>query len=117
MSADRRSKVAALIGEQVATFIRHESNTDPMITLTNVDLSPDMKYAIIFVTTIPENREQDAIVFLKRNGSEIRKHLKKQLKLKVIPHLDFMIDAGERHRQHMDEIVREVEGRPARTLK
>lgn len=26
--------------------------------------------------------------------------------MKQIPHLDFMIDAGERHRQQIDEIVK-----------
>jgi ribosome-binding factor A len=116
MNTDRKQKVATLIAEQVATFIQHEANTDPMITVTSVDLSPDLKNAIIFVTTIPNDREADALVFLKRNGTNLRNFLKKKVRIKRIPNLDFMIDAGERHRQHMDELVREVEGRPAKTL-
>jgi ribosome-binding factor A len=106
---DRHSKLTNIIKEQVANFVREEANSDPMITVTNLDLSPDSRKAIVFVTTIPDGKEQEALVFLKRNGTEIRNYLKKHARLKHIPHLDFMVDAGERHRQHMDELVRKIE--------
>lgn len=108
---ERKTKVATLLRELAATYIQHEANTDPLITVTNVDLSPDFRRAIIFVTTIPDGREEDALIFLKRNATEIRNHIKRNAHLKHIPHLEFMIDAGERHRQHMDEIVREIESK------
>lgn len=105
---DRHIRLTGLLRELIATFIRNEANSNPLITLTNIDLSADMKRAIVFVTTIPNNREQDAVVFLKRNASEVRNFLKKKANLKHIPHLEFMVDAGERHRQHMDELVKEI---------
>lgn len=115
MKNDRHIKVTNLIKELAATFIRHEANSDPLITVTNVDLSPDLRRAIIFVTTIPDGREQDAVIFLKRNGTHLRDFLKQKARLKHIPHLEFMVDAGEKHRQHMDELVREIEGQKAAT--
>lgn len=110
MSTDRRSKVASTLAEYTAIFIQQEANTDPLITVTSVDMSPDLKRAIIFVTTIPDGREADALIFLKRSASELRKFLKIKMRIKIIPHLEFMIDAGERHRQHMDKLVREIGG-------
>ena len=106
---DRKSKVEQLIKEAVATFVLHEANTDPMITITRVDMSPDLKRALIFFTTIPDGKEQDALIFLKRTATELRKHLKEHARLKRIPHIDFFIDAGERHRQHVDEVFRSIE--------
>lgn len=94
--------------ELIATYIRNEANSDPLITLTSIDLSPDAKRAIVFVTTIPDDREHDAVVFLKRNATDIRNFLKKKSRMGNIPHLEFMVDAGERHRQHIDEISREI---------
>ena len=108
MSSDRNVRATALIQELAATFIRHEANTNPLITVTSVDLSPDLSRAIIFVTTIPDGREQDALVFLKRNATNLRNFLKKKMRIKIIPHLEFMVDAGEKHRQHMDEMVRDI---------
>jgi translation initiation factor IF-2 len=116
MKIDKNAKASIIIAELVATYVRHEANTDPLITVTRVDLSPDSRNAIVFVTTIPSDREQDALIFLKRNGADLRNYLKQKARLMRIPNLSFMIDAGERHRQHMDEIVREIKGKPERTL-
>lgn len=108
-NADRNIRLSGILKELIATFIRHEANSNPMITLTNIDLSPDGKRALLFVTTIPDGKEQDALIFLKRNATNLRNYLKKNARIKNIPHLEFMVDAGERHRQHMDELVREIE--------
>ena len=109
MNDDRHTKRAGLLKELAATFIRNEANSNPMITVTNVDLSPDMRRMIIFVTTIPDGREKDAVIFLKRNATEMRNYFKKHARIKNIPHLEFMVDAGEKHRQHMDELVSQIE--------
>jgi len=109
MHSERHQKAAGLIAELAATFIRREANSDPMITVTRVELTPDMRRALIFITTIPDGKEPEALIFLKRNASELRTFLKKHTRLKHIPHLEFLVDAGERHRQHMDELVREIE--------
>lgn len=105
---DRHDRVASLLKEQAAVFIQQESNPEPMITVTSASVSPDYKRATIYVTTIPDDREADALVFLKRNASEFRHFIKKHSNLKFIPHVDFVIDVGERHRQYIDEIARDI---------
>ena len=104
---DRHIRVVSLIKELAATFIQQEANTDPLITITNVNTSPDYRNVTIFFTTIPDGRELDAEIFLKRNARELRQYIKKKSNLKIIPNIEFMMDAGERHRQHLDEIVNE----------
>lgn len=107
--SDRHIKVVLLIQELAAKFIQHEANTDPLITVTSANASPDFKNVTIFITTIPDGREEDALVFLKRSGSQMRGYIKKNTNFKVIPHIDFAVDYGEKHRQHIDEIVRDIE--------
>ncbi len=109
--SDRKAKVEQLIKESVATFVLHEANTDPLITITRIDMSPDLKRALIFFTAIPENKENDALIFLKRSATELRNFLKEHARLKRIPHIDFFIDAGEHHRQHIDEMFRSLENK------
>jgi len=106
--SDRKTRVTQIIKELAATFIQHEANADPLITVTSVDVSTDTSRAIIFITTIPDGREADALIFLKRNATEFRNYLKRKVRMKTIPHIEFMVDAGERHRQHMDELVKEI---------
>lgn len=95
--------------ELVASFVREEASSNPLITITNVTVSSSYQDVRVFFTTIPDNKEGDALIFLKRKGTELRNYLKKHARLKFIPHIDFEIDHGERHRQHIDEVVQKIE--------
>lgn len=107
--SERTERVESLLREVVASFIVAEANPSPLITVTQVSVSPDLKNATVFFTTIPESREQDALIFMKRSGTELRQHIKKRSSLKFIPNIIFQIDSGERARQHIDDITRQVE--------
>ena len=106
--SDKHVRFAGILTELAAKYIQSEANPNPLITVTRVDLSKDWKSVIIFVTTIPDGREGDAMIFLKRNAKYMRDYFKKHGRMKHIPHLEFMYDAGEKHRQHMDELVKEL---------
>lgn len=105
---DRQQKVSQLLQSVVASYIQHEANTDPLITVTNVTVSPELKNATIYFTTIPAEKETDALIFLQRSATEMRQHVKQKMHIKNIPHLTFSIDYGERHRQHIDALVYET---------
>lgn len=96
--------MTALLEELVANFLRGEANTDPLITVTHVSPSPDLKRATVFVSVFPDGRENDALVFLKRKGGALRDEVKRKARLKHIPFFDFEIDYGEKNRQRIDEI-------------
>jgi len=107
--SEHTARLTSVIQELAAKFIQQEANTDPLITITNVHASEDNKHVTIFFTTIPETKQQDALIFLKRTAGEFRSYLKNKARLKAIPHIEFEVDYGERHRQHIDDIVREIE--------
>ena len=109
MDFDRHDRIRSQLKEFAALFVRNEANTDPMITITDASISPDYRKATIKFTTIPDNRQEDALIFLKRSASHFRDFLKKKSAFKRIPHIEFEVDYGERHRQHIDEIAREIE--------
>lgn len=109
MQSDRHQRVATLIQGVAATYIQHEANTDPLITVTHVTIAPDYRKATIYYTTIPSDREAAAGIFLKRIAGDLRQHIKRKCHLKIIPHLDFDLDVGERHRQHIDTIAQKIE--------
>lgn len=105
---DRPSQFAEILKEHAASFVQREANADPLITITRAEVTSDYSKATIFFTTIPSERENDAQVFLKRSGSDLRHYLIKKMNVKHVPFLDFSLDYGERHRQHIDDLVRET---------
>ncbi len=106
---DRHDRAASLLKEVVAKFIQIEANTNPMITVTHVTVAPDYRRVTVYITTIPDGREADALIFLKRSATEMRTYVKKRTNLKIIPHLEFAYDYGEKHRQHIDEIAHQID--------
>ncbi|OGI76213.1 hypothetical protein A3C67_03305 [Candidatus Nomurabacteria bacterium RIFCSPHIGHO2_02_FULL_42_19] len=102
----RNEKVAKVIKELTAEFLGRENNRTSLITVTFATASPDLKRATVFITVLPEEKEADVLLFVKRKRSEVRELLKKKLEIKTIPFIDFAIDQGEKNRQKIDELLR-----------
>ena len=105
MTYERIGRVASLLQELSAVFIRDEANASPLITVTGVEVSSDLRQATILVSIFPEAEEQQALIFLKRKGGALRSFVKEKARLKDIPHFDFSVDHGEKNRQILDEIA------------
>ena len=103
----RQDKIIKILKQISASFIEEEANSSPLITVTNANISSDMKNATIFFTTLPEDKEAAALLFLSRKEHALRERSRKQLKnMRVLPYFKFEIDKGERNRQKIDELLR-----------
>jgi ribosome-binding factor A len=105
--SDRTEKVANMIKEIAAQFLGRENNRTSLITVSSATASPDLKRATVFITVLPDNKEEEVLEFVKRKRSELRDLLKKSLEMKTIPFIDFAIDKGEKNRQKIDELLRQ----------
>lgn len=106
---ERQEKVKELIKQLAANFIETESNKTSLITVTNAEVSPDLRQATIFVTVFPEDKEDFALDFLKRNRAGMRHFIKKRMATAVIPFFEIEIDRGEKNRQLIEKLLREGE--------
>jgi ribosome-binding factor A len=90
-----------------ARFLLLEGNNSSLLTITNVVLTKDGKRATIFFTVFPESYEKTALEFAKRKRSEFKQFVRDNSRLGMIPQLDFAIDAGEKNRQKIDNLLNE----------
>lgn len=102
----RNEKVANLIKELSAQFLGRENNKTSLITITSCTVSPDLKSATIFMTVLPDSKENSALGFAKRKRRDLRKFLKENIQIKTIPFIDIQIDKREKNRQKIDELLR-----------
>ena len=101
----RDEKLKDLIKEVAAKFLNIESNRVSMVTVTNVLISKDGKYATIFFYGLPERQRKSRFGFCQAQRAEFRDFAKKNIRAGRIPFFDFEIDAGEKHRQKIDSIL------------
>jgi ribosome-binding factor A len=65
------------------------------VTVTAVDLTPDLKHAWVYVTMLREGaQEADSMAALARAGGFIRGELGRRLKLRYVPDLTFVKDTS-----------------------
>jgi ribosome-binding factor A len=112
MSGRRRERVADLLRDEVSEIINREMN-DPrlgFVSITHVDLSPDLHYARMHVSVFGSDDEQaKALVALNNASGFIRRLLAPRLRMRTIPEVSFRLDRSMAHAENVSRILRELE--------
>ncbi|HCG30728.1 MAG TPA: 30S ribosome-binding factor RbfA [Chloroflexi bacterium] len=112
MSDRRQERVADLIRDEVSLIIQQEMG-DPrlgMVSVTQVEMSPDLKYARLFVSVYaPEPEQRDALVALNNASGFIRHTLAQRVRMRTVPELSFRLDGSMAHAESIARILRELE--------
>jgi ribosome-binding factor A len=93
----RSERTSKLIQREICGLLEREVN-DPrlskLISVTEVALSPDLKHAKIFVSTLGNeiNNKEDMLAGFNNASGFLRKELASHLKLKYTPQLSFHYD-------------------------
>lgn len=109
MGQQRENKAASLIVELAAKYIAREAGRSTLITPMRANISPDRKNATIYVSVFPDSDSDHALAFLKRHKDLFRNSLKRTSRLAILPYITFELDYGEKNRQHLDEISRDIQ--------
>ena len=104
----RQSRVADQIQRELSGLLRAELK-DPrvgMITLTGVEVSPDLAHARIFFTTLGDAESLSRTeAGLRRAAGFLRTQLGKRLKLRVTPELHFRHDVSVERGVHLSQLI------------
>ncbi|HEY4480146.1 MAG TPA: ribosome-binding factor A [Candidatus Paceibacterota bacterium] len=98
-------KFASLISQFAAEYISLESGKDSLITVTKAEVYNKGRYATIFFTALPQEKEKAALEFLKRKRNDFRKFVMGKKSFGFTPKIDFEVDYGEHNRQRIDELL------------
>lgn len=101
---NRSDKIATLLAHLAAEFIAREANRDVLITPTRGEVSPNGKEITIFLSIFPTDGEERALAFLNRRVTDFKDFVRTQAKIRMVPHVTFSLDIGEKNRQRIDEI-------------
>jgi ribosome-binding factor A len=111
VSRGRPQKVADLIQRELSELIRLEVR-DPrvgMVTITSVDVSPDLSHAKVFFTLLEKEKMIDTTRGLQRAAGFLRSQLAHRMKLYTTPELRFVYDEsverGDRLSRLIDSVV------------
>jgi len=86
MKGDRLDRVNALIKNEIANFLKINSQRDSNIVVNSVIVSPDLKNAKVFLTWLMGKIRVNSLNYLK---PKIAKYLSHKVKLKYLPKIKF----------------------------
>ncbi len=101
-------KVESVIVRAAAEFFEKESDRTSMITVTRAELVEKGQRALIYISVFPENKEGQALSFSKSQRSNLYKYLNEKTGLSFVPLVDVLIDLGEKNRQKLDNLSKEI---------
>ncbi len=106
----RPQRLGDLIQREVSELIRLEVR-DPrvgMITITSVDVSPDMSHAKIFFTVLEKDKLPETLEGLGRSAGFLRSQLARRIKVYTTPELRFEYDESVERGDRLSRLIDSV---------
>ena len=110
-------EIKKIISEMLLKDIKDPRLTERLISITAVDVSPDLGYAHVFIDILMaknvsdeerQTAEQEVIDGFESCTGHIRKELSNKLRIHHAPELSFRIDKSMEYGSHIDEKLREL---------
>ena len=106
-SSGRPRKLGDQIQRELSDLLARELR-DPrvgMITITSVDVSPDISHAKVFFTLLEKEKLADTVHGLRRAAGFLRTQLAKRIKLYTTPELRFEYDESVERGDRLSRLI------------
>jgi ribosome-binding factor A len=111
MSTRRTVRVAEVLRKELAACMSQSLDLEGLlITISSIELPPDMKQAYVYVSTLhPKQEEEQALKVLNRNRKTWQSSIGRRLGLKFTPQLIFRFDGAIERGDRVMEILTKLE--------
>ena len=109
MDTKRQHKYSKLILRDLAEIFQHDyrdSFGKAFVTLTGVEVSPDLAIASVYVSVLPDSEQDRVMETLGNRKGHIRGELGRRIgkQARIVPDLRFFLDATEEKAAEMDAL-------------
>ena len=98
-----RKELSQIIGYELKN-----PNVTGMISVTKVKVTPDLKYAKVYVSILNSKNIKETMEGLKKSSGFISSELAKRINLRNTPELVFEIDDSMEYGAKIDSILKEI---------
>lgn len=93
---------------QIISYELKNPNVTGMISVTKVKVTPDLKFAKVYVSILNSKNIKETMEGLKKSSGFIRSELAKRINLRNTPELIFEIDDSMEYGAKIDSILKEI---------
>lgn len=107
----RFERINEELKKEISHIISYElknPNVTGLISVTKAKVTPDLKYAKIYVSILNAKNEEETLEGLKQSSGFIRSQIAKRINLRITPELVFERDDSIEYGAKIDSILREL---------
>lgn len=107
---NRLKRVNEELKKEISNIINYEmnnTNITGMVSVTKVKVSPDLRYARVYVSMINSNKKK-TLAALKKSSGYIRTVLAHRVNLRTTPEIVFEFDESIEYGSKIDNILNEI---------
>lgn len=93
---------------QIISFELKNPEATGLISVTKVKITPDLKYAKVYVSLLNTKNEEKTMEALKKSTGYIRSNIAKRINLRVTPELIFEKDDSMEYGMKIDSILKDL---------
>ena len=120
MKVSRTSRLNGEYQKEVSEIIRRLKDKNPglkgLISVTEMDVAPDLKTAKAYVSIYAKSEEDKQISFatLQECAGQVRHELAQVMKMRTVPSITFLWDGSMTYGARMDELFKQInESKPS----
>ncbi len=108
---NRFNRVDEELKKEISNIISFElknPNVTGMISVTKAKVTPDLKYAKVYVSILNSKNIKETLANLKKSSGFIRSELAKRINLRITPEIIFELDDSLEYGARIDSILKDI---------
>lgn len=106
----RVQQVAAVLKKELALLADKAIDKNfGIVTLTGVDVQPDLKEAKAYVSCFEQNSEKEVLKILNAKANEFQHIMGRRLRMKFTPRIKFLLDRGIENVDKVERLFEEID--------
>lgn len=111
MASNRIGRINEEVQRELSALLREvkDPRISGLISITNAEVTPDLRYAKISVSVLEEEKAKDTLKGLKSASGYLRHELGQRLNLRYTPQLQFVLDDSIAYGAHIFELLNKLD--------
>lgn len=110
-NSNRLGRIDEELKKEISNIINYElknPNVTGLISVTKAKITPDLKYAKVYVSILNSKNIKTTFTALKKSSGFIRTEIAKRINLRITPELVFVLDDSMEYGAKIDQILKEI---------
>lgn len=106
----RVQRVAELLKRQISVMVKDLIKEElGMVTVTAVDVSADLKVAMVYISCFDKKCEKEIVKTLENHVQDFQHRLGRQLRMRYTPKITYKIDQSLEEVNRVEEILNKIQ--------